>query len=61
MKEVKKDIFVNSIENANDFINKSDKRITPNERINDLHFVDIANKGAKILGNQFSALIKKDK
>lgn len=49
MAEFRGDIYENSIENAQKFLDNQDKRKAPNNRVNGYHFMDIANKGAERL------------
>lgn len=49
MEKPKEMCYENSIENARKFLENQDKRKSPNNRVNDSHFMDIANKGAERL------------
>ena len=49
MAKPKEMCYENSIENARRFLENQDMRKSPNNRVNDSHFMDIANKGAERL------------
>lgn len=47
--------YENSIENARQFLNNQDKRKSPNNRVNDSHYFEIANVGARRLREVFAS------
>jgi len=59
MQKIDFNIKENSIQNAQFFLSKRDGRTTPNERVSDEHYLDIAIRGAKRLNENQNDQAKK--
>ncbi len=59
LQKINFDIKENSIQNAEFFLSKRSGRTTPNERVSDEHYLDIAIRGAKQLNENQNEQAKK--